>query len=66
MTTKTFCDGCDREIEIDYQVRRLAVHWVQLSGDAVRPDIPIELCDRCEAVFRNDHLPKRWARIVPK
>jgi hypothetical protein len=61
VTTKTFCDGCDRQIS-GISVERVTVTY----GEQQNNPKMFDLCTPCLNNFNNGSLPTAWPRHQAK
>lgn len=64
MSTKHYCDGCDREIKRVTDIKRVRVAEVNDYADQESVNNPknFDLCGSCFQEFHQNHLPPSWAR----
>ncbi len=59
LSTKHFCDGCDKE-KPRPKLFTLSVSYGTGISEGARQ---FDLCESCCATFKSQHLPDKWARL---
>ena len=62
MTTKLFCDGCDKEVSDRRQVHVTVTYEVAPVAYQPTSETPFDLCETCFNYFRFNTLPRKWPR----
>lgn len=63
MATKTYCDGCDKELHAGY-VNRATVS-VQIAGQVKQAGGDYDLCKSCMDSLCRQTNPREWTRCGP-
>lgn len=63
MATKTYCDGCDKELQAGF-VYKTTVS-VQITGEVKQAGGDYDLCKSCMDYLCRDSNPRNWTRCSP-